>query len=87
MGCHLPTRAGFNQPIGYPLQEPSLKNYNWPDPHKPERLDEVREVMDKYHHDYAVMVDLSSSLFEVGYGHLRGETFFLDCYDIRSWLR
>lgn len=72
---------GFNQPIDYPLKEPTLKNYKWPDPYKLDRLNEVREVMDKYHQDYAVMVDLSSSLFEVGYAHLRGEAFFLDCYE------
>lgn len=70
---------GFNQPIAYPLREPTLKGYSFPDPNKPGRLDEVEAAMAKYHQDYAVMADLSSSLFEVGYGHLRGESFFLDC--------
>jgi uroporphyrinogen decarboxylase len=72
---------GFNQPVDYPLKAPSLEGYEWPDPHRPDRLDEVCEVMARYHDDYAVMVDLSSSLFEVGYAHLRGEAFFLDCHD------
>lgn len=71
---------GFNQPIKYPLKEPTLAQYQWPDPHRPDRLDEVCVVMTKYHQDYAVMVDLSCTLFEVGYAHLRGDTFFLDCY-------
>jgi uroporphyrinogen decarboxylase len=70
---------GFNQPVDYPLKEPTLKDYEWPDPDRLIRLDEVQEVMAKYHDDYAVMVDLSSTLFEVGYAHLRGEAFFLDC--------
>ncbi|MGB3717198.1 MAG: uroporphyrinogen decarboxylase family protein [Candidatus Promineifilaceae bacterium] len=71
---------GFNQPVDYPLKEPTLKGYQWPDPNRPDRLDEVHKVMMNYHDDYAVMVDLSSSLFEVGYAHLRGEAFFLDSF-------
>lgn len=69
---------GFNQPVDHPLKEPTLKGYDWPDPNKPDRLDEVLAAMDKYHENYAVMVDLSSSLFEVGFAHLRGGDFFLD---------
>lgn len=69
---------GFNQPVDHPLKEPTLKDYVWPNPNISGRLDEVLEVMGKYHDDYAIMVDLSSTLFEVGYAHLRGVDFFLD---------
>jgi uroporphyrinogen decarboxylase len=72
---------GFNQPIDYPLKTPTLEGYQWPDPQRADRMDEVQARMAKYHADYGIMVDLSSSLFEVGYAHLRGEAFFLDCYD------
>lgn len=71
--------SGFNQPIAYPLKAPTLKDYEWPDPNRPDRLDEVQEAIATYHDNYAVMVDLSSSLSEVGYAHLRGGDFFLDC--------
>ena len=70
---------GFNQPIDYPLKEPTLQGYAFPDPNRADRMDEIEQVMAKYRDEYAIMVDLSSSLFEVGYAHLRGESFFLDC--------
>jgi len=77
---------GFNQPVDHPLKEPVLKDYNFPDPHRPERMAEVQEVMDKYHEDYAVMVDLSCTLVEAAYAHLRGmENFFVDLYEHRAF--
>jgi len=80
-------QSGFNNPIEYPLRSrEDLKNYTFPDPHAPFRMDEVKEVMKEYYDDYAVIVDLSSSLFEPAMAHLRGmENFLLDCYDDPVW--
>ncbi len=80
-------QSGFNNPIEYPLRSrEDLKNYTFPDPHALFRMDEVKEVMKEYYDDYAVIVDLSSSLFEPAMAHLRGmENFLLDCYDDPVW--
>jgi len=79
--------SGFNNPLQYPLtSREDLKDYTFPDPLAHHRMNEVKEVMKSYHDDYAVIVDLSSSLFEPAMAHLRGmENFLLDCYDDPSW--
>ncbi len=80
-------KSGFNNPIEYPLKtREDLKQYVFPDPLAPNRMDETREVIERYHQDYAVIVDLSSSLFEPSMAHLRGmENFLMDCYDDPQW--
>ncbi len=78
---------GFNQPLEHPLKEPSLAGYVFPDPHLPSRMTEIREVMDAYHDRYAVVVDLSCTLFEAGF-HLRGmENFLMDAYENEDFMR
>ncbi len=72
---------GFNQPVEHPLKTAELGGYKFPDPNKPERMDAIRAAMKQYHQDYAVMVDLSCTLFEAGF-HLRGmENFVMDAYE------
>jgi uroporphyrinogen-III decarboxylase len=80
-------QSGFNNPIAYPLKSrEDLKHFVFPDPLADFRMNQVKEVMSKYHEDYAVIVDLSSSLFEPAMAHLRGmENFLLDCYDDPLW--
>ncbi len=80
-------QSGFNNPIKFPLNtREDLKNYTYPDPHAPFRMDEIKKVMGKYHDDYAVIADLSSSLFEAAMAHLRGmDKYLLDCYDDPAW--
>ncbi len=78
---------GFNQPLEHSLKEPSLQGYSFPDPHLPSRMTEIREVMAKYHDRYAVIVDLSCTLFEAGF-HLRGmENFLMDSYENEDFVR
>ncbi|MCK5417375.1 MAG: hypothetical protein KAI93_02690 [Desulfobacterales bacterium] len=81
-------QSGFNNPIAYPLKSrEDLNNFVFPDPHADFRMNQVKEVMSKYHEDYAVIVDLSSTLFEPAMAHLRGmENFLLDCYDDPAWV-
>ena len=39
-------QSGFNNPIKFPLNtREDLKNYTYPDPHAPFRMDEIKEVM------------------------------------------
>jgi uroporphyrinogen decarboxylase len=80
-------QSGFNNPIEHPLKERTdLKEYSFPDPQAPFKMKEVGEVMEKYHSDYVVIVDLSSTFFEASMAHLRGmENFLLDCYDDPDW--
>ncbi len=80
-------QSGFDNPIEHPLKtREDLKTFVFPDPNAPRRLDEVREVMKKYHERYGIIVDLSSSLFEPSMAHLRGmENFLMDCYDDPAW--
>jgi uroporphyrinogen decarboxylase len=80
-------QSGFDNPVEHPLKtREDLENYTFPDPNAPHRLDEVRDVMEKYHEEYGVIVDLSSSLFEPSMAHLRGmENFLMDCYDDPAW--
>jgi hypothetical protein len=80
-------QPGFNNPIEHPLKSrEDFKDYTFPDPHDPKRIKEIETVMQKYHDDYAVNVDLSSSLFEAAMAHLRGmQDFILDCYDDSEW--
>ena len=81
-------QSGFNNPMAYPLKSrEDLNNFVFPDPHADFRMNQVKEVMSKYHEDYAVIVDLSSTLFEPAMAHLRGmENFLLDCYDDPAWV-
>jgi uroporphyrinogen decarboxylase len=81
-------QSGFNNPIEHPLKaREDLEPYSFPDPHAPHKMNEVNEVMRKYHDDYAVIVDLSSTFFEASMAHLRGmENFLLDCYDDPAWV-
>jgi uroporphyrinogen decarboxylase len=81
-------QSGFNNPIKYPFdKKEDLDTYRWPNPHDPRRLNEIKRVMKKYHHDYVVIVDLSSSLYEAAMAHLRGmEKFILDSYDNPEWV-
>jgi uroporphyrinogen decarboxylase len=80
-------QSGFNNPIGHPLKSrDDFKTYTFPDPHAPHKMNEVNEMMEKYHKDYVIIVDLSSSLFEASMAHLRGmKDFILDCYDDPAW--
>jgi uroporphyrinogen decarboxylase len=80
-------QSGFNNPIEYPLKSrEELKEYTFPDPHAAHKMIEVDAVMKKYHDDFAVIVDLSSTFFEASMAHLRGmENFLLDCYDDPQW--
>jgi uroporphyrinogen decarboxylase len=80
-------QSGFNNPVKHPLKSrDDLKEYIFPDPQTPYKMKEVEEVMQKYHSDYAVIVDLSSTFFEAAMAHLRGmENFLLDCYDDPGW--
>ena len=80
-------QSGFNNPIKHPIENrEDLDNYKWPDPNNPRRLNEIKRVMRKYHDDYVVIVDLSSSLYEAAMAHLRGmENFLLDSYDDPDW--
>ena len=80
-------QSGFNNPIDYPLKSrEELKEYTFPDPHAAHKMIEVDVVMKKYHDDFAVIVDLSSTFFEASMAHLRGmENFLLDCYDDPAW--
>lgn len=80
-------QSGFNNPIEYPLKSrEELKEYTFPDPHAAHKMIEVDVVMKKYHDDFAVIVDLSSTFFEASMAHLRGmENFLLDCYDDPAW--
>jgi len=80
-------QSGFNNPIEHPLKSrEDFKKYIFPDPHDRKRIKEIEVVMQKYHDDYAVIVDLSSSLFEAAMAHLRGmQDFILDCYDDPEW--
>jgi uroporphyrinogen decarboxylase len=80
-------QSGFNNPIEHPLKSrEDFKDYTFPDPHDPKRIKEIESVMQKYHDDYAVIVDLSSSLYEAAMAHLRGmQDFILDCYDDSEW--
>lgn len=80
-------QSGFNNPVEHPLKERTdLKEYSFPDPQVPLKMKEVGEVMEKYHSDYVVIVDLSSTFFEASMAHLRGmENFLLDCYDDPDW--
>jgi uroporphyrinogen decarboxylase len=79
--------SGFNNPIGHPIKSrDDFKNYVFPDPQAPHKMNEVNDLMKKYHDDYAIIVDLSSSLFEASMAHLRGmQDFILDCYDDPAW--
>ncbi|MEW6410134.1 MAG: uroporphyrinogen decarboxylase family protein [Nitrospirota bacterium] len=81
-------QSGFNNPIKHPLEnKENLDTYQWPNPNDPRRLNEIRRVMKKYHDDYVVIVDLSSSLYEASMAHLRGmEKFILDSYDDPDWV-
>jgi uroporphyrinogen decarboxylase len=80
-------QSGFDNPIEHPLKtREDLTNYAFPDPNAPHRLDELNEVMKRYHAQYGVVVDISSSLFEPCMAHLRGmENFLMDCYDDPAW--
>jgi uroporphyrinogen decarboxylase len=80
-------QSGFNNPIECPLKtRDGLKKFRFPDPLADFRMKEVKEVMNKYHDEYAVIVDLSSTLFEPAMAHLRGmQNFLLDCYDDPTW--
>lgn len=80
-------QSGFNNPIEYPLKSrDELKEYAFPDPNAAHKMIEVDAVMKKYHDDFAVIVDLSSTFFEASMAHLRGmENFLLDCYDDPAW--
>ena len=80
-------QSGFNNPIEHPLQSrEDFKDYNFPDPHDAKRTNEIAAVMQKHYEDYAVIVDLSSSLFEAAMARLRGmQDFILDCYDDPAW--
>lgn len=72
---------GFNQPVKHPLREQNLAGYTFPDPDLPARMTEIQDVMARYHPRYAVVVDLSCTLFEAGF-HLRGmENFLMDAYE------
>lgn len=72
---------GFNQPLVHPLKESSLEGYQFPDPYKPERMTQIKQMVDKYHDEYAIIVDLSCTFFEAGF-HLRGmENFVMDSYE------
>ncbi|MCL5422464.1 MAG: hypothetical protein M1461_08350, partial [Nitrospirae bacterium] len=81
-------QSGFNNPIKHPIEKrEDLDTFKWPDPNNPRRLDEIKRVMKKYHNDYVVIVDLSSSLYEASMAHLRGmENFILDSYDDPEWV-
>lgn len=81
-------QSGFNNPIKHPLEEKEvLDTFKWPNPHDPKRLNEIKRVMNKYHDEYVVIVDLSSSLYEASMAHLRGmENFILDSYDDPEWV-
>lgn len=74
---------GVNQPVKHPLNSrKDLDRYELPNPNRPERMAEIKEVMQRYHAEYAVMVDLSCTLVEAAYAHLRGmEDFFCDLYE------
>ncbi len=77
---------GISQPVDHPLKEPDVSGYIWPDPHKPERMAEIKQAMARYHSDYAVMVDLSCTFLEAGYAHLRGmEKFMMDLHLSRDF--
>jgi uroporphyrinogen decarboxylase len=81
-------QSGFNNPVQFPLEhKEDLDHYRWPNPNDPHRLNEIQRVMEKYHDDYVVIVDLSSSLYEAAMAHLRGmEKFILDSYDDPIWV-
>ncbi len=82
--------GGHNKPVKRPLaKKEDLHSYRWPDPKDPKKFVQIDRVMKKYHDDYAVIVDLSSSLLEASYIHLaRGsmEEFFFELYDDPAWV-
>ncbi|MEW6410135.1 MAG: uroporphyrinogen decarboxylase family protein [Nitrospirota bacterium] len=82
-GVRYERRLGFNNPVGHPLKnKKDLDGYQFPNPDDPKKIEKLRIIIQKYGKEFAIIADLSSTLFEAAAAHLRGmEQFLIDCYE------
>lgn len=75
--------SGLNYPVGHPLRDKiNLRNYALPNPREPLKIEKLKTLIRGYGNNFAIVADLSSNLFEIAAGHLRGmEQFLMDCHE------